>query len=139
MKNILTVLALTVAGALPVAATAADPAQPATPAQRATPAEPGPKTPSATPAAPATPAQPASPAGDAKGVMQGVPPEAGRTELPPMFRELDQDKDGQISKGEAKRSAETQASFDSMDTDRNGKISLIEWGAADKAKQRSKQ
>lgn len=139
MKNILTVLALAVTGAMPIAATAADPAQPATPAERATPAEPGAKTPSAMPAEPATPAERATPAGAAKGPLQGVPPEAGRTELPPMFRELDQDKDGQISKGEAKRSAETQASFDSMDTDRNGKISLIEWGAADKAKQRSKQ
>lgn len=139
MKNILTVLALAVAGSMPVAVTAADPAQPATPAQRATPATPATPTQSVTPAVPATPAQPATPAGAAKTPPQGVAPEAGRTELPPMFKELDQDKDGQISKDESKRSAETQSSFDSMDTDHNGKISLVEWSAADKAKQRSKQ
>lgn len=108
MKNILTVLAVTVAGALPVAATAAEPSKPAI----------------ATNPAPTPP--------------QGVSPEAGRTELPPMFRELDTDKDGQVSKDESKRSAEIQASFDAMDTDRSGKISLIEWSAADKAKPRPK-
>lgn len=91
MKNILTVLALAITGAMPIAATAADPGA------------------------------------------------SGRTELPAMFKELDQDKDGQISKDEAKRSAEVQTNFDSMDTDRNGKISLIEWGAADKTNQRPKQ
>ena len=109
MKNILTVLALAVAGTLPVAATAADPAKP-------------PVTPDAAPSA-----------------LKGVTPQAGRTELPPMFKELDQDKDGQISKDEAKRSAEAQTNFDAMDTDHNGKISLIEWGAHEKAKPLSKQ
>lgn len=109
MKNILVALALAVAGAMSVTATAAEPA----------------RTPSTTQPGAKAPA--------------GVAPEAGRTEVPPMFKELDQDKDGQISREEAKRSADVQANFDAMDTDHNGKISLIEWIAAEKAKQRSKQ
>ncbi|AYH43036.1 EF-hand domain-containing protein [Azoarcus sp. DN11] len=109
MKNILTVLALAAAGTLPVAAAAADPAKP-------------PVTPDSAPAA-----------------LKGVTPQAGRTELPPMFKELDQDKDGQISKDEAKRSAEVLSNFDAIDTDHNGKISLIEWNAHEKAKRLSQQ
>ena len=68
-----------------------------------------------------------------------MPAEAGKTELPSMFKELDQNKDGQVSKEESKRSAEVQTSFDSIDSDRNGKISVAEWNMSEKAKQPMKQ
>lgn len=50
-------------------------------------------------------------------------------EIPPLFIELDKDKDGQVSKAEAKRSAEVSARFDELDSDRSGKISVAEWQA----------
>ena len=107
MKTILSLVALALACALPIGASAADPAQ----------------------AAPAT----GTPA------PKAMPAEAGKTELPSMFKELDQNKDGQVSKEESKRSAEVQARFDAMDTDRNGKITVAEWNMAEKAKQPMKQ
>lgn len=107
MKSTISLVALVLAGALPIGAMAADP----------------PKSPAATDPAP-MPAQPA--------------PDVGKTEVPPMFKELDQNKDGQVSKDEAKRSAEVQTLFDSMDSDRNGKISLVEWNTNEKQKPRAK-
>lgn len=50
--------------------------------------------------------------------------------VPPMFKELDQNQDGYITREEAKRSADTTARFSEMDTDRDGRISLAEWKAA---------
>lgn len=107
MKTILGLVALALAGALPIGASAADPA----------------------PAAPAT----------GTTVPKAMPAEAGKTELPSMFKELDQNRDGQVSKEESERSAEVQASFDSMDTDSNRMISVAEWNMAEKAKQPMKQ
>lgn len=58
---------------------------------------------------------------------------AGMDAVPPMFKQLDSNKDGQISMEEAKRSAETSAAFAAIDTDKNGKLSLAEWTAHEKA------
>ena len=101
MKSTISLLALVLAGALPIAATAAEPAK--------------------------HPAMEPSPA-----TSQPAPGDAGRTEVPPRFKELDRDKDGQISKDEAKVSAEIEARFETLDSDRNGKVSLIEWAASEK-------
>jgi hypothetical protein len=124
MKSTISLVALLLAGALPIAATAAEPAK--HPAM-----EPGPATsqPAAGDAAePAKhPAMEPSPA-----TSQPAPGDAGRTEVPPRFKELDRDKDGQISKDEAKVSAEIEARFETLDSDRNGKVSLIEWAASEK-------
>ncbi|TVO58769.1 hypothetical protein [Denitromonas halophila] len=57
---------------------------------------------------------------------------SGTDAVPPMFQELDRDKDGQINKEEAKRSADASASFASIDTDKNGKLSVAEWTAHEK-------
>ena len=104
MKSTLSLLAVLLVGALPIAAGAAEPAKSPPALQPGT--------------APAPPAV----------------PDAGKIEVPPMFKELDQNKDGQITKDEAKRSAETLARFDSLDTDHNGKVSLLEWNAGEKQK-----
>ena len=85
----------------------------------------------------ADPAQAAPAAGTT--APKAMPAEAGKTELPSMFKELDQNKDGQVSKEESKRSAEVQTSFDAIDSDRSGKISVAEWNMAEKAKQPMKQ
>jgi Ca2+-binding EF-hand superfamily protein len=65
-------------------------------------------------------------------------PETGSSDVPPIFRALDQDKDGQISKDESKRSADVQGRFEAMDADHSGKISLTEWSAAEKSKDKPK-
>jgi hypothetical protein len=52
----------------------------------------------------------------------------------PMFQQLDTNKDGQISREEAKRSADTTANFDAIDTDHDGLISPAEWKAAEDRK-----
>lgn len=51
-----------------------------------------------------------------------------------MFKELDRDKDGQVSKDEAKRSADVQARFDQIDANRDGKVSMTEWNSSTKTK-----
>ncbi|QID19936.1 hypothetical protein G3580_18910 [Nitrogeniibacter mangrovi] len=48
-------------------------------------------------------------------------------DAPAMFKQLDQNRDGQVSKQEARRSAETQATFDRLDRNHDGAISLAEW------------
>jgi hypothetical protein len=95
MKTMMSLLAVALASALPLAALGAEPAN--TP-KAVTPAE----------------QDAAKPAAD------------------PMFEQLDQDKDGQISQGEAKRSADVQARFKQLDTDHSGMISLAEWNAGEK-------
>lgn len=57
---------------------------------------------------------------------------AGMDGAAPMFKQLDTNKDGQISMDEAKRSAETSAAFATIDTDHDGKLSMAEWAAHDK-------
>lgn len=56
--------------------------------------------------------------------------DAQTSQVPAQFRRLDKNKDGMISKDEAKRSKEVSARFDEIDTDHDGKISLSEWKAA---------
>lgn len=51
-------------------------------------------------------------------------------DVPREFRRMDKDKDGMISRDEAKRSKDTMAQFDTLDADHDGKISLSEWQAA---------
>lgn len=51
-----------------------------------------------------------------------------------MFKELDRDKDGQVSKDEASRSADVQARFDELDANRDGKVSMTEWNSSPKRK-----
>jgi len=124
MKAKLSLVALALAGSLPLAALAAQPAdkypadsqpsaaQPAMPATPATP-HPGEGT-AATPATPATPA---------------VPP-GGIGAATPMFKQLDKNQDGLVSKDEAKSAADVRARFETVDTDHNGKISAAEWNTA---------
>lgn len=49
--------------------------------------------------------------------------------VPGQFKDLDKNLDGQISKSEARKSADLKAHFKEIDTDKNGKISLSEWQA----------
>lgn len=78
---------------------------------------------------------PKSPAAAEPAPMPAQPvPDAGKTEVPPMFKELDQNKDGQVSKDEAKRSADVLARFETLDSDHSGKVSLVEWNMAEKSK-----
>jgi hypothetical protein len=123
MKSTISLLALVLAGALPITATAAEPAK--HPAMESSPAtsQPAPAEPAKHPAMESSPA-----------TSQPAPAQAGRTEVPARFKELDRDKDGQISKDEAKVSAEIETRFETLDTDRNGKVSLIEWAATEKMK-----
>lgn len=56
------------------------------------------------------------------------------SDIPPLFNELDTNKDGYITRDEAKRSADTTARFDEIDTNRDGRISVSEWKAAEDKK-----
>lgn len=51
----------------------------------------------------------------------------GAASIPTQFRQLDRDKDGMISRNEAKRSKDMAGRFDQMDTDRDGQLSVSEW------------
>ncbi|CAI08988.1 hypothetical protein ebA5049 [Aromatoleum aromaticum EbN1] len=119
MKRKLTLTALILAAAVPMAAVAQDSGGYGS-GQGTSPSR---TTPSGT--TPATPATPASP-GERMG--SGTAKDADAT----MFMELDRDKDGQVTKDEAKRSADLQARFDQLDTDRDGKLSMNEWNAGNK-------
>lgn len=55
-------------------------------------------------------------------------------DMPPLFKELDTNKDGYITRDEAKRSADTTARFDEIDTDHDGRISVLEWKTAEDRK-----
>jgi len=136
MKRKLTLTALIVAAALPLAAAAqgygggqgASPSRDTTPSGTtpATPATPGA---AGSPATPATPATPVSP-GERMGTGTSATGDTGAT----MFKELDRDKDGQVTKDEAKRSADVQARFNALDANHDGKVSMAEWTAGNKAK-----
>ena len=63
--------------------------------------------------------------GQGSGSMSGQG--AGSADDPPMFRELDTNHDGYITKEEAKRSADVTARFNDLDTDRDGRISSAEF------------
>lgn len=65
---------------------------------------------------PAEKMPPPAPAGD-----------AAKGETPPLFKELDGNKDGYVTKDEAKRSAEVTARFAELDADRDGKVAAAEF------------
>lgn len=139
MTRKLTLAALIVSAALPLTVAAqgygggqgASPSRDTTPsgttpATPATPATPGA---AGSPATPATPATPASP-GERMGTGTAATGDTGAT----MFRELDRDKDGQVTKDEAKRSADVQARFDALDANHDGKVSMAEWSSGQREK-----
>ena len=61
-----------------------------------------------------------------KAMTQSQKP-ASEDSVVSMFTELDADKNGTISKDEAKRSADVQARFEQLDANHDGVISLQEW------------
>ncbi len=114
MKRKLTLTALVLAASLPMAVLAQGGYQDSTP--RTDSAQPkGTQGGAATPDAAATPG---AKSGDTSSI----------------FKELDRDKDGQISKDEAKRSADVQTRFDELDANRDGKVSMTEWNSSPKRK-----
>lgn len=52
---------------------------------------------------------------------------------PPMFTELDKNKDGTVDQAEAKKSATVTGDFKKIDANNDGKISLKEWLAHEEA------
>lgn len=106
MNHKLSLATILLAGTLPLAALAADSMTPSAGEGERVPSQPG---------------------------TQGGPvPDANRgdtTTASPMFVQLDRNSDGKISKEEAKRSAEIQAMFDTLDVDRDGSLSAAEWDA----------
>lgn len=50
-----------------------------------------------------------------------------QAQVPDQFKRLDKDKDGLISKSEAKRNKDLNARFDDVDSDHDGKVSLTEF------------
>lgn len=82
------------------------------------------------------PAGDPAPADASSGTAAGMAGRIGQDPVPPMFRELDQDKDGQISRDEAKRSADTTARFEEIDVDHDGRISAAEWIRAEERRNR---
>jgi hypothetical protein len=71
-----------------------------------------------------------------KTAGQSATGSSSTTEAPPMFKELDKNKDGKISESEAKRSADVSARFQSLDNDSDKSISLSEWESGDPTTQR---
>ncbi|NTV11103.1 MAG: hypothetical protein HGA47_10060 [Zoogloea sp.] len=87
------------------------------------------------------------PAGEDETVAQTYNPPATRgtssmpstsatRDIPPMFQQLDTNRDKTISRDEAKRSADVTTRFDEMDTNRDGMISVDEWVSAENKRQR---
>lgn len=52
---------------------------------------------------------------------------AGKDEVPPLFKELDRNRDGYVTKDESKRSADVMARFNDLDADHDGKIAAVEF------------
>lgn len=52
---------------------------------------------------------------------------AAASQVPSMFKQLDTNGDGYISKAEAERSASVKASFTKLDSDHDGRISVQEY------------
>jgi hypothetical protein len=65
---------------------------------------------------------------------QNPAPAAGQAEAPPMFKELDKNHDGLIDQSEAKRSADVNARFSTLDTNKDKRISAAEWSAGEQSK-----
>jgi hypothetical protein len=61
-------------------------------------------------------------------------PAAGQAEAPPLFKELDKNRDGQIDQTEAKKSADVTARFSTLDANKDKRISLAEWQTGEQAK-----
>ncbi len=100
MKRTIVLASLYLLATAPLGALAADPAQPA----------PGGAAAAKSPAAPAAPAAPMA-----------------KEEPAPLFKQLDANRDGYVTKDEAKRSADIAARFQDLDADRDGKINTVEF------------
>ena len=61
-------------------------------------------------------------------------PAATGAQAAPIFEQLDSNRDGFVTKEEAKRSADVTARFKALDADRDGKISAAEFGKTMPAK-----
>lgn len=122
MKRKLTLTAVILAAGLPMAVFAQGGYQePATPTPRAQ---------GTTDGAPATgTGGPTSSPGTTGSGTTGTGTVGGTASDASLFKELDKDKDGQVSKDEAKRSADVQARFKDLDKDGDGKISMTEWNS----------
>ena len=68
----------------------------------------------------------ADPAQPSTGSPAQANPDAA-SQVPPMFKQLDQNGDGFISKAEARRSADLTARFDKLDFNNDGRISAQEY------------
>lgn len=62
----------------------------------------------------------------AAAVAPAVAP-AVQAEVPPLFKELDRNHDGYVTKDEAKRSAEVTARFSELDTNHDGRVAAVEY------------
>lgn len=127
MKTKMRLATLILLGAVPLVGIGADYGNPST---QSTPAAPSSatETPSGSMGMPGSSRgmenTPATGAAATDSTMQST---AQAADVPRQFKRLDKDKDGMISRSEAKRSKDTMAQFDSIDTDHDGKISLSEW------------
>lgn len=70
--------------------------------------------------------QPASGAAAAAPAAPAADPAMAKAE-PPLFKQLDTNHDGYISREEAKRSATVSAKFDQLDANHDGRISVDEY------------
>jgi len=67
-----------------------------------------------------------SPTQSANDTMAADPPGAGKAEAP-LFKQLDVNHDGYVTKDEAQRSADITARFSQLDANHDGKISVDEF------------
>ena len=74
----------------------------------------------------ADPAQPA-PGGAAANAPAAPAAPMAKEEPAPLFKQLDANRDGYVTKDEAKRSADIAARFQDLDADRDGKINTVEF------------
>lgn len=72
--------------------------------------------------------QPSGSGSPGSSTTESSSPTTGREDtVPSIFKDLDTNKDGYVSRDEAKRSAEATARFSEMDTDRDGRIAAAEY------------